>query len=101
MTTCPKCSHSVRVPFFMYLSSWPFVLACPYCQARLERKRPNISPLLFLLFIFLLPWETESGRIFALTLMVIAAIAALVQSLRIELQVRHSPSSHDTLTITR
>lgn len=101
MTTCPRCSHSVRVPFFMYLSSWPFAMTCPHCDAKLERKRPNMSPLLFLLFIFFLPWETESGRIFALTLIVIAAIVSLVQSLRIELRVRQSQPNRDTLTITR
>jgi len=101
MTTCPSCRHSVRVPFFMYLSSWPFALTCPHCDAKLERKRPKISALLFLLFIFFLPWETESGRILALTLIVIAAIVTLVQCLRIELEVRRTPPSHDTLTITR
>ena len=101
MTTCPSCRHSVRLPLFMYLSSWPFALTCPHCRTRLVRKRPNISPLLFLLFIFFLPWETESGRLLALSLIAIAAIVTLVQSLRIELQVRSSQSNHDRLTITR
>jgi hypothetical protein len=101
MTTCPKCNHSVRIPFFMYLSSWPFALTCPHCHTKLERKPPNISPLLFLLFIFFLPWETESGRIFALSLIAIGAIVTVVQCLRIELRVRQSQPNHDTLTITR
>ena len=101
MTTCPSCRHSLHVPFFMYLSSWPFALTCPYCHTKLERKPPNISPLLFLLFIFFLPWETQSGRVVALFFIAIAAITMLVQSLRIELRVRRSSPNHDTLTITR
>ena len=100
MTTCPRCNHSVRVPFFMYLSSWPFALTCPHCLTKLERKRPKISLLLFLFFIFFLPWETASGRAVALFFTAIAAILTLVQCFRIELRVRHSPRKNEVLTIT-